>query len=216
MNRFSGYFHLPPYILLSPLPPISSFCRHRPSLLHPLPTSSPGAKRCQTSIWTPPTSSIRQTLTFVSALRMPVSAFVSSDCAPPPLTSSEIYHIPVSPCVFSPSWVPLRFCSPASLSLSNPKYPDIFWCLDLFFGLIFPRGQGSRAHLLSVTRFPLYLLPPLLGHTGSIQAAPLPLSLLPFPSHLVVLISSSSVESVGCSDRCASDILSFCTYLNLK
>ena len=143
LNRFSGYFHLPP---ISYQRPISGVRCCSPSLLHPLPTSSTSTKRCPSVIFPHLTPATRQNLPLDSAPRsvclrlMPFTVSVL-----PPFSALGLQQGPYQPLRISPLRIhPYSLCLRLSSLCSHPT-PDIFWFLVYFRVTIFARGQEARA-----------------------------------------------------------------------
>ena len=165
---FYGSFFL---LLLTASPSVSVYCLSLLSF-HPLPTSSPGAKRHPpgrfphpppSTCHPPPTSLCR------SSLRPAPCACVYRcfllQCAPPFPTlglQPGPYH-PLGGLHVVGSSTPLCTCfnlpELSSKSWHSPVLGLIVWC-------IFARGQESRAPPLHGSYMPWYLLPFILSHAG--------------------------------------------------
>ena len=111
-----------------PPPSVSSVCHLIPSLLHPIPTFSPGTNHHPPAwcLHPPPTS--LHCLSLYPAPRSCVRRRVLLLYAPH-LHISTCYQVPFNPWGVLPSRVPLHLCAPDSPSLNTLTYPVIFWCL---------------------------------------------------------------------------------------
>ena len=145
---------------LSYLIPIHS----RPSLktpkIHPLPTSSPGAKhRPPGRSLNPPPASLRCLYLRPRAVCLRLLTFMFRFA--PPFADLSLQPVPVGPWGFLPSRFPPRLCVPASFSPSSP--PNIglvrFWCPCRAAFLKKARGQGvsNPWQSLTLVLVPCYL-----------------------------------------------------------
>ena len=123
------------WIILSPLfyippLPIRSRSSLKPSQFHPLPTSSPGAKRRPPGRHPHPPTTSHHRSSLCPAPHACVS-FYSRASSLPPFPPSACTQVPVGPWGVIPLRVPPCICVPASSSPSSPHNIGIvpFWCL---------------------------------------------------------------------------------------